>query len=702
MNPVPAPGLSIPSLPEAEARRIASLARQLGHHFGVPQDVEWALLEGGGLWVLQSRPITTLRGLDDPDGRLALWDNSNIVESYGGVTTPLTFSFARKAYSEVYAQFCRFMGVPEATIRRNRAVFGGMIGFLEGRIYYNLLNWYRVLALLPGYRLNSRFLEQMLGVKHGLPEERMEQIRRQQRREAAADPTPRWLEALQLGRSLAGLVANALSLGSRSRAFRRRLDRVLLNPSQLAALADARPDELVHHYRRIEAELLNHWDAPLINDFYAMIVYGLLRGLSQRWCPAQAGSLHDWIAGDASVISAEPPRRIRAMAALLEQRPDLVDTLQRGEPSTLRRAVASCPVLQVELERYLDDFGDRCLEELKLETLTLREDPLPLLRSIGAMAEWLQHPSPPPGRPPELERLPWLPAGSAGPELPGQPLRRLLLRWLQRRTRALVSNRENLRFERTRVFGLARRLLLELGRRLAGVGLLDQPEDVVFLEVEEVLGVVEGNGSGADLRGLVVVRRAAWQRQRQQRPLPRRMETRGLPALATAALLAAPELPAETGEGMADPPASPAQNWQGTGCAPGLVRARVSLVADPRRWLDTPRQRGSDRPILVAASTDPGWVLLFPHAAGLLVERGSVLSHVAIVARELGLPMVTDLGGITAGLAEGDWVEMDGRSGAVRCLAAAPHGAETAGASISSGAPSDAAEVARSRRPGLP
>jgi len=660
----PAPSAP-PTLPEGEARRIATLARRLGHQFGVPQDVEWALLEGGGLWVLQSRPITTLRGLDDPDGRLALWDNSNIVESYGGVTTPLTFSFARKAYSEVYAQFCRFMGVPEATIRRNRAVFGGMIGFLEGRIYYNLLNWYRVLALLPGYRLNSRFLEQMLGVKHGLPEERMEQIRLQQRREAAADPTPRWLEALQLGRSLAGLVVNALSLGRRSRAFRRRLDRVLLNPAQRAALAEARPDELVHHYRRIEAELLNHWDAPLINDFYAMIVYGLLRALAARWCPAQAGNLHDWIAGDASVISAEPPRRIRAMAALLEQRPDLVATLQRGEPATLRRAVASFPALQAELERYLDDFGDRCLEELKLETLTLREDPLPLLRSIGAMAERLQRPFPPSGRPAEPDRLPRPVQGSAGPELPGQPLRRALLRWLQARTRALVSNRENLRFERTRVFGLARRLLLELGRRLAGLGLLDQPEDVIFLEVEEVLGVVEGNGSGANLRALAAVRRAAWHRQRQQRPLPRRLETRGLPSLATAALLAAPERPAEI-----DVPQ--AQHWQGLGCAPGLVRAQVSLVADPRRWLDAPRQRGSACPILVAASTDPGWVLLFPHAAGLLVERGSVLSHVAIVARELGLPMVTDLGGITANLTEGDWVEMDGRSGVVRRLAASP------------------------------
>jgi len=663
------------SLPEGEARRIAGLARRLGHHFGVPQDVEWALVEGGALWVLQSRPITTLRGLDDPDGRLALWDNSNIVESYGGVTTPLTFSFARKAYSEVYAQFCRFMGVREATIRRNRAVFGGMIGFLEGRIYYNLLNWYRVLALLPGYRLNARFLEQMLGVKHGLPEERMEQIRLQQRREAAEDPSPRWRDALHLARSLAGLVANALTLRHRSRAFRRRLDRVLLNPTQRAALADARPDELVHLYRRIEAELLNHWDAPLINDFYAMIVYGLLRGLAQRWCPSQANALHDWIAGDPTVISAEPPRRIRAMAVLLQQRPDLVESLQRGDPSTLQSLVASCPELQAEVARYLDDFGDRCLEELKLETLTLREDPLPLLRSIGAMAERLGRSSPPPGRPSESERLQRA-AASVAPRLPGQPLRSLLLRWLQGRTRALVSNRENLRFERTRVFGLARRLLMELGRRLAALGLLDQAEDVVYLEVEEALGVVEGNGSGADLRGLVALRREAWKRQLKQRALPRRLETRGLPALAAATLLAAPELPVENGEGMVEPGASPARHWQGLGCAPGLVRAQVSLVSDPRRWLDAPRQRGSDSPILVAASTDPGWVLLFPHAAGLLVERGSVLSHVAIVARELGLPMVSDLGGITASLVDGDWVEMDGRSGLVRRLADVPGGAE--------------------------
>jgi hypothetical protein len=67
------------------------------HAFGRPQDIEWAI-EGDQLFLLQSPPIATLRDLADPEGALNLWDNSNITESYNGVTTLLTFSFARYVY----------------------------------------------------------------------------------------------------------------------------------------------------------------------------------------------------------------------------------------------------------------------------------------------------------------------------------------------------------------------------------------------------------------------------------------------------------------------------------------------------------------------------------------------------------------------------------------------------------------------------
>src|SRR4029079_9932496 len=90
---------------------------------------------------------------------------------------------------------------------------------------------------------------------------------------------------------------------------------------------------------------------------------------------------------------------------------------------------------------------------------------------------------------------------------------------------------------------------------------------------------------------------------------------------------------------------------QGLGCSPGLVRGAVRLVRDPRNvQLDR-------KTILVAEHTDPGWIMIFPSAMGVLVERGSLLSHAAIVARELGIPAVVSIPGLMRWLNDGDWVE---------------------------------------------
>ena len=85
-----------------------------------------------------------------------------------------------------------------------------------------------------------------------------------------------------------------------------------------------------------------------------------------------------------------------------------------------------------------------------------------------------------------------------------------------------------------------------------------------------------------------------------------------------------------------------------------MVRGAVTVVRDPRN-AQLPAGR-----ILVAEHTDPGWIMLFPSAIGLLVERGSLLSHSAIVARELGIPAVVSIRGLTDWLHDGDVVELDG------------------------------------------
>jgi phosphoenolpyruvate synthase/pyruvate phosphate dikinase len=72
--------------------------------------------------------------------------------------------------------------------------------------------------------------------------------------------------------------------------------------------------------------------------------------------------------------------------------------------------------------------------------------------------------------------------------------------------------------------------------------------------------------------------------------------------------------------------------------------------------------------ILVTARTDPGWVPLYPSISGLIVERGSLLSHSAVVAREMGIPAVVSVPGLIKSLQTGMKVRIDGKAGTIKII----------------------------------
>jgi rifampicin phosphotransferase len=632
-----------PALDDDQVRAVASLARRAERHFGAPQDIEWAI-RGAELYLLQSRPITTLAGggalgADTKHaGKLNIWDNSNIAESYGGITTPLTFSFARHAYDGAYRQFCRLMRIPEATIAANDDTFRHMLGLIQGRVYYNLLNWYRVLALLPGYRLNRRFMEQMMGVKEPLPDGVLEAPREATPSERARE----WLNVL--GVTLA-FVGHYLTLNRRCERFFAWLRETLgTRRPDYAALP---PDELVAQYRRLEQRLISRWDAPLINDLFAMIFFGTLRGLCAKWCADAHGTLQNGlVSGEGGMVSAEPAELVAQMASVAARYPSAVAAMSDGPLPGALAALDGVPELDALFREYLDRFGDRTTDELKLESPTLHDDPLMLVRSVGRLADQIAS-SPPSGGHSAATQTPRIEAErQAAAALRERPLRRLVFAWVLRNARERIVARENLRFERTRLFGRVRSIFAELGRKFAAAGILSDPRDIFYLEVEEALGYVEGTATCTDLASLAALRKTEFERYRALPAPPDRFETRGLVARSVPA--------------QATPsPLSDDERRTGLGCCPGVVRGQARVVIDPR---NAALRVGE---ILVAERTDPGWVMLFPAVAGLLVERGSLLSHSAIVAREMRIPAVVALRGATTWLKDGDWVELDGGAGTV-------------------------------------
>jgi pyruvate,water dikinase len=633
-----------PALQDEEIVAVAALARRAARLFGCPQDIEWAI-ESGRLFLLQSRPITSLRTAG-ASGARAIWDNSNIVESYPGITSPLTYTFARNAYEGVYGQLARILGVPAKRVETNRDALAGMLGLIHGRIYYNLTHWYRLLAMLPGYEMNRAFFDQMIGVR----ERSLDDL-------PTNDAVPSWwvraIDGVRFVRSAIGMGVPFLVLPATTKRFDRRVDEAL-RPTD-GDLVTLSTDELASAYRRIENGLMGHWDAPNVNDFFAMIFYGVLRRLSARWCGDAEGTLpNGLLAGSGGMVSAEPAARVEEMAAIARAEPELVEVLLRASPEySLDAILASHAAFRDRYESYLRKFGDRCAEELKLESRTLREDPSMLLRSIGGLAE-----SPVPAAPTKTasghgddERR------RAGERVVRERLgrawwKRVLFASVLGQTRRFVRGRENMRLQRTRVFGRVRGLFAELGVRFHELGVLRDPRDIFFLAMEEVLGFVDGTAVWTDLAKIVAMRKEEFAGYSEMEPPADRFETRG-PVHGGNTFRS----PARLDEG--------GDLRQGTGCCPGRVVGRVRVVRNPATAV---LRRGD---ILVAEHTDPSWVMLFPFAKGLLVERGSLLSHSAIVARELGIPAIVAIGGLTRWLEDGDRVEFDGASGRVRKLGAA-------------------------------
>ncbi len=596
------------SLNNQQVKLIAEEINKINYYYKRPQDVEWAI-SGNRLYILQSRPVTTLNKTPDKTQTQIIWDNSNIIESYSGITTPLTFSFIQNVYTEVYKQFCRIMGVEEELIEKNNDVFQ-MLGLIKGRVYYNLLSWYKVLALLPGYSLNAGFMEQMMGVEQKL----------ETRPEVVKSDKNDYLRILNL---VSKLIFNLIALPEEIKKFYRLLDKTL-TPYENIDLNKKTPHKLMNIYFELERKLLKKWDAPLVNDFYAMIFYGVLKKLLTKWNIDDKGTLqNDLLAGDGEIISTEPITRIRQMANNIDS-----------------------PEFEKAFNDYIKKFGNRCIGELKLETITYKQDSSLLMSIIRSYAKQGYHDI---EKDKQKEReIRKKSEMRVKKELGFNILKQGLFSIVLDQARLRVRNRENLRFERTRLFGLIREIFLGIGRSFYSEGIISDERDIFYLTKEEIFSYINGTSASSDLKKLIKMRKDELEGFESEK-VADRFTTYGTVYHANSFKRESEKIHLEG-------------DLKGIGCCPGIVRAKVKIVRNPSEV------EGLEGCIMVAERTDPGWVPLFPISKAILVERGSILSHSAIVSREMGIPAIVGVTGLLDTLIDGEEVEMDGSTGVIKRL----------------------------------
>lgn len=624
-----------PCLNDTELQQLARLSHALALRKGQHQDIEFAIKDGAIYW-LQTRPVTKLPA--PRSGTTTVWDNSNIQESYCGVTTPLTFSFASRAYRSVYVNTAQVMGMSSKDISAMDYELRNLLGLLRGRIYYNINSWYLGLSSLPGMSANKADMERMMGLSDPVdfvqprPATGLEKV----------------LGTIKKVSVLLRLLGKFARLDVLVQEFRANFARVYQEiDRQRLFLADT--SELQNLCKLLQTQLINNWTTPIINDFYVMMMNGRMhRKLEALGVENPSLTLNNLLSGEEGIESTEPTKflldlcdKIRLNAPLRDlitttPNSDLLATLEMKYPDFHRLCLS-----------YIDAYGDRTIGELKLESVTLRQDASFMFQCLK---NYLDNPKLSLSTLQRHEQeLRSREEAKLRDKAKGPWQRRALASNLKR-LRTAVKNRENMRLARTRMFGLYRSIYLEMAKQLVMHGLLGDARDVFYLTVDELDMFFEGRAVAMDFKALVDIRKMEY-RAYLGDDLPHHFVTAGSPYLAGRYEYHGPH------QGVANE-----LTLKGLGCYPGVVEAKVRLIFSPDEELSLSGQ------ILCTVRTDPGWAPLFPSASGIIVERGSSLSHSAVVARELGIPAIVNIPGLTKTLRDGERIRMNGQSGLIERL----------------------------------
>jgi pyruvate,water dikinase len=593
----------------AAGRRVQDL-------FGCPQDIEWAIDRDHTLWLLQSRPITTLFPVPPSDGRPEPRVYLELGGQFQGVVQPFT---------------PMGIAVLKAVLTRMPGGAGGLVD-VAGRIYADVTD---VVRRKGADRWLPRFAESDLGprvravLEQVLADPRFAPIPGKRGRTGGGRGS-----AIRIStRASAGILrALARPAAARGRAF-----------EAVAALArrtaTPRPGTPLDRLDRIERRAA---DGPARLDD---MVWPLLAGILSA---AVATPLLEGVATEAEVrtvfggmphnVTIEMDLALWHLAVRARDHRDLL--LEMPAPQlAVRYHAGTLP--EIGLSRFLEEYGHRAVAEIDVGIPRWTEDPTAV---FAAVANYLRLTDP--------EQAPdrrFRQAAAGGEAMLTElirrarrrrPVRALLAGFFLRRARALGGLRELGKFAGLYVLRDIRRDLLLAGADLAARGMLTSPDDIMFLDLREARAAVL---DGADQRDLVAVRRAAHDRELRRTHVPVALLSDGTDV-----------------EALAPPPVAAEGTFIAMAAAPGRVTGPARVIRDPTGAHIEPGE------ILVAPTTDPGWTPLFLTARGLVTEIGAPLAHGPTVAREYGIPAVIGVRDATRKIRTGQLITVDGAAGTVK------------------------------------
>jgi phosphohistidine swiveling domain-containing protein len=615
-----------PVLSDEELQALAALGDRIERHFGVPQDIEFAFDRARRLWVVQSRPITTLyprpAAAPDADRELRVYWSANVFQGYFAPLTPMGSQFFSLLGTALWSSFGG--RVADRTSGPRALTTAGM------RLYVDVT---------PVIRdpIGRKLLIAMTAIGEARSSGVFSQL--------VSDPrlplgsTSRLGSARRIARGLlrSGVPVAALRVLRSPDTARARYVRESEALARIHLPAGATATARLDAFERLMLTAFPHiWPrmfgmiAPAMLSF--LLATRLLRGR------AREDELQLITRGAPNNPTTQMDLALWTLATDIRADDGSRRALEGQTPAELAAAYHAGvlpPRLQAGLAAFLARYGFRSIGEIDIGVPRWSEDPTHILGALANYARLGEDVPAPDAQFVKGQREAEAMVASLLSRVHGP--RRLVLRFFLRRVRALIGGREAPKFHIIRLLATpSRELLKPVGSELAAKGRIASPDDIFFLYLPEARRAA----AGEDMHDTVAARRMMFERERARRHIPRVLLSDGTDAEAAFA-------PATEG-GLRGSPASP-----------GVASAVARVILSPQGARLEPGE------ILVAPSTDPGWTPLFLTAGGLVMEMGGMMSHGAVVAREYGIPAVVGVVGATERIATGQRVTVDGSAGTI-------------------------------------
>ena len=571
-------------LSSEKVHELLELTDKLKPHVNEYIDIEFAIRDGE-VFVLQVRKITTLHG----EAPLIL-DNSNIVESYPGLSLPLTISFVKLVYGGVFKGVSRRVLKNDKELERHSDIFNNMVGSANGRIYYKISNWYTMLKFLPFSGKIIPVWQEMLGVGN----------KSYDKDDVKLNPFVRIGTYLN---SFYELLRVPKGMKELEDEFKRVSAEFYDKYSD-----DLTPVELIDIFNDIKGRLFDIWDVTLLNDMHAFIFTGLLKARIRKKGKDEE-TVNDYISGISDIESMKPVNTLIDIAFYRDEYSDEQYEKVKSD--------------------YIAKYGDRNLEELKLESKTFRTNP-------ELFDEWVENirNSENKDRALLMKQHSVTVLGRAGG----------ITRFLSRCAARGIADRERSRLNRCRAYGIVRQIFLSIGRSYAKNGLIEDERDIFMLTLDEVFDMAK---QPVKMAGEVEKRKELY-----------RMYDK-LPAYSRL-IFENQEFDKNHRSVNHFVRRQCRDELVGTPCSGGFAKAKALVISSPSEKYDVSGK------ILITKMTDPGWVFMLTSAKGVISEKGSLLSHTAIISRELGIPSIVGVEGLLENIQTGDIVVMDGNTGVIK------------------------------------